>query len=104
MLGRSRDAVERCLEAIRTRDGALRSVIELNPEALAIADALDREKSPRSPLHGLPVLIKDNIDTADKMKTTAGRSRCSTLQLPKRMRRWSPGSEARAPSYSAKRI
>jgi amidase len=51
------------------------SVIELNPEALAIADALDRErkeKGPRGPLHGIPILIKDNIDTADRMKTTAG--------------------------------
>ena len=54
---------------------ALRSVIELNPDALAIADALDRErreKGPRGPLHGIPVLIKDNIATADRMTTTAG--------------------------------
>ncbi len=54
---------------------ALNSVIELNPEALSIADELDKElkeKGPRSPLHGIPVLIKDNIDTADKMLTTAG--------------------------------
>jgi amidase len=51
------------------------SVIELNPDALAIADALDRERSSkgaRGPLHGVPVLIKDNIDTADRMTTTAG--------------------------------
>ena len=49
---------------------ALGSVIELNPDALAIADALDAERSswgPRGPLHGIPVLIKDNIDTADRM-------------------------------------
>ena len=54
---------------------ALRSVIETNPDALAIADALDRErkqKGARGPLHGIPVLIKDNIDTADRMQTTAG--------------------------------
>jgi amidase len=54
---------------------ALHSVIELNPEALAIADALDKErkeKGPRGPLHGIPILIKDNIDTADRMATTAG--------------------------------
>ncbi|WP_338866097.1 amidase [Myxococcus stipitatus] len=53
----------------------LASVIELNPEALAIAQSLDlerREKGPRGPLHGIPVLIKDNIATADKMQTTAG--------------------------------
>ena len=58
------------------RDGPrLRSVIELNPEAMAIADALDRElrtRGPRGPLHGIPVLLKDNIDTADQMLTTAG--------------------------------
>src|SRR2546423_10306818 len=51
------------------------SVIELNPDALATAEALDRErqaKGARGPLHGVPVLIKDNIDTADKMMTTAG--------------------------------
>lgn len=54
---------------------SLRSVIELNPDALAIADALDverRAKGPRGPLHGIPILIKDNIDTADAMATTAG--------------------------------
>ena len=51
------------------------SVIEMNPDALAIADALDQErkaKGPRGPMHGIPVFIKDNIDTADKMMTTAG--------------------------------
>ncbi len=54
---------------------SLRSVIELNPDALSIADELDRErkaKGPRGPLHGIPVLIKDNIDTSDRMATTAG--------------------------------
>ena len=53
----------------------LNAVIEINPGALAIADALDKErksKGPRSPMHGIPVLIKDNIDTADAMQTTAG--------------------------------
>ena len=53
----------------------LNAVIETNPDALAIARELDRErreKGPRGPLHGVPVLIKDNIDTADKMETTAG--------------------------------
>jgi amidase len=54
---------------------AINSVIELNPDALSIADALDKErkdKGVRGPLHGIPVFIKDNIDTADKMMTTAG--------------------------------
>jgi amidase len=54
---------------------ALNAVIELNPEVLAIADALDAErksKGPRGPLHGIPILIKDNIGTADRMMTTAG--------------------------------
>ncbi|HEY1678647.1 MAG TPA: amidase [Candidatus Sulfotelmatobacter sp.] len=51
------------------------AVIEMNPDAPAIADALDDErksKGPREPLHGVPVLIKDNIGTADRMQTTAG--------------------------------
>ena len=53
----------------------LNAVIELNPDALAIADALDAERKAghvRGPLHGIPVLIKDNIATADRMETTAG--------------------------------
>ena len=58
------------------RDGpALNSVLELNPEAEAIAAALDAEREeqgPRGPLHGMPVMIKGNIDTADRMTTTAG--------------------------------
>ena len=58
------------------RDGPrLNSVIEVNPDALSIAAALDaerRERGPRGPLHGIPVLLKDNIDTADRMMTTAG--------------------------------
>jgi amidase len=53
----------------------LKAVIELNPDAFAIAEALDRERKtngPRGPLHGIPILIKDNIDTHDRMTTTAG--------------------------------
>jgi amidase len=63
------------IEEIDRRGPTLRSVIEMNPDALTIADALDAErrtKGPRGPLHGIPVLIKDNIDTADRMMTTAG--------------------------------
>jgi len=54
---------------------AINSVIELNPDAASIAETLDQErktKGPRGPLHGIPVLIKDNIDTGDRMMTTAG--------------------------------
>jgi amidase len=63
------------VEAIDRRGPAVNSVIELNPDALAIADELDRERADgktRGPLHGIPVLLKDNIDTADAMLTTAG--------------------------------
>src|SRR5579859_3916865 len=54
---------------------AINAVIEVNPDALAIAEQLDKERSEnkiRGPLHGIPILVKDNIDTADKMLTTAG--------------------------------
>lgn len=57
------------------RGPAINSVIELNPDALSIAAELDRERKggkTRGPLHGIPVLIKDNIDTHDRMTTTAG--------------------------------
>jgi len=57
------------------RGPAVNAIIEINPDARAIADALDQEhkaKGPRGPLHGIPVLIKDNIATADRMMTTAG--------------------------------
>lgn len=63
------------IDEIDKRGPAVNAIIELNPDALAIADALDkerREKGPRGPLHGIPVLVKDNIDTADRMMTTAG--------------------------------
>src|SRR6202043_2164607 len=63
------------IEAIDRQGPALRSVIEVNPDALALADALEKErkdKGVRGALHGIPVLIKDNIDTSDRMATTAG--------------------------------
>ena len=61
------------IEEIDKQGPAINSVIEANPEALAIADALDQERNRvRGPMHGIPVLIKDNIDTADRMQTTAG--------------------------------
>src|SRR3954463_5667002 len=63
------------IDAIDQRGPAINSVIELNPDALAIAAQLDAERKSgkvRGPLHGIPMLIKDNIDTADKMHTTGG--------------------------------
>jgi amidase len=63
------------IEEIDAEGPALNAVIELNPDALAIARALDQErngKGPRGPLHGVPILIKDNLDTHDRMSTTAG--------------------------------
>lgn len=63
------------LDAIATYDDRLCSVIETNPQALEIAAELDRERAAgrvRGPLHGIPVLLKDNIDTDDQMETTAG--------------------------------
>jgi amidase len=74
----ARELVEAYLERIEAADQrgpALRSVLEINPDALDLADALDRERAAgrvRGPLHGVPILVKDNIDTADRMQTTAG--------------------------------
>lgn len=74
----SRQICELYLKRIKEKDqseNGLNSVIETNPEALAIADQLDNERAEgkvRGPLHGIPVMIKDNIDTGDKMMTTAG--------------------------------
>jgi amidase len=63
------------IEALDGQGPTLRCVIETNPEAVAIAGALDDERErggARGPLHGIPVLLKDNIDTADRLTTTAG--------------------------------
>src|SRR6266404_812125 len=63
------------VQAIDKNGPAINSIIELNPEALEIADRLDKERRSgkvRGPLHGIPIVIKDNIDTADRMQTTAG--------------------------------
>lgn len=74
----SRSLVEKYMSRIAPLDQrgpTLRAVLEINPDALAIAQALDQERSAgktRGPLHGIPVLIKDNIGTADRMTTTAG--------------------------------
>ncbi len=74
----ARSIAEKYLSRIDEMDKkgpTLGSIIELNPDALKIADELDKErkeKGPRGPMHGIPVVIKDNIDTADRMMTTAG--------------------------------
>ena len=63
------------IDEIDKRGPAVNAIIEMNPDASWIADNLDAErkaKGPRGPLHGIPVLIKDNLDTADRMMTTAG--------------------------------
>ena len=74
----ARELVHQYLRRIRELDQRgprLKAVIELNPDALTIAAALDRERrdqGPRGPLHGIPILLKDNIATEDQMQTTAG--------------------------------
>jgi amidase len=74
----SRTLCQGYLDLIAQLDKAcpkLNAVIELNPDALKIADALDKERKAgklRGPLHGIPILLKDNIDTGDQMQTTAG--------------------------------
>jgi amidase len=63
------------IEKIDRNGASLHAVIEINPEAISIAESLDQERKAgkvRGPLHGIPVMLKDNIDTADKMHTTAG--------------------------------
>ena len=74
----SRALVEQYLGRIASLDAqgpTLRHVLETNPDAIAIADSLDAERRAgrvRGPLHGIPILVKDNIDTADRMSTSAG--------------------------------
>lgn len=74
----ARGITEQYLARIAEVDRAgptLRSVLEINPDALAIADQLDAERKasgPRGALHGIPVLVKDNLDSGDRMSTTAG--------------------------------
>lgn len=75
------------IRALDQRGPRLGAVLELNPEALAIATALDAERRDgqvRGPLHGIPVLLKDNIDTADRLHTTAGSLALGEAPLPVR--------------------
>ena len=74
------------IEAVDRSGPALHAVLELNPDALAIADRLDaerRSRGPRGPLHGIPILIKDNIATADGMMTTAGSLALAGVKPPR---------------------
>jgi amidase len=71
----ARSLAEGYLARIAAVDRNIRAIIELNPDALSIADTLDAERKAgrvRGPMHGIPIVIKDNIDTADRMHTTAG--------------------------------
>jgi amidase len=85
----ARSLVEKYTSRIAAIDRSgpeLHSVIELNPDALAIADRLDAERKsrgPRGPLHGIPILLKDNIATADRMMTTAGSLALAGVTPPK---------------------
>jgi amidase len=82
----ARRITEIYLERIGEIDPKLRSVIEINPDALEIADRMDKERKRgkvRSALHGIPILLKDNIDTRDRMKTTAGSLALADAPAPK---------------------
>lgn len=83
----ARDLVAKYSARIALMDKQTNSMIELNPDALAIASELDGERKAgklRGPLHGIPIVLKDNIDTADKMKTTAGSLALMEAPVPKR--------------------
>ncbi len=82
----SRTLVEGYLARIARLDPALRSVLEVNPDALDVADRLDRERKDgvtRGPLHGIPVIVKDNVATGDSMETTAGSLALSGNRAPR---------------------
>lgn len=69
----SEDIVQVYLERIHKYDIDINSILEINPEVIQIARALDKEraeKGSRGSLHGIPIVLKDNIDTADKMHTS----------------------------------
>jgi len=103
----SRQLVELYLQRIDAIDRggpALHSIAEVNPDALRLADELDterRQRGPRGPLHGIPVVLKDNIDTADRMATTAGSLALEGASAPRDafvVERRGP----RAPSFSGR--
>lgn len=71
----ARQLADSYLERIRQLDGLTRAVVEINPDAQTLAEALDVERAAgklRGPLHGIPILLKENIDTGDQLQTTAG--------------------------------
>jgi amidase len=83
----SRGLTQWYLSRIAAVDKKVNSIIEVNPDALSIAAEMDRERRAgkvRGPLHGVPILIKDNIETADKMKTTAGSLALVDAPTPKK--------------------
>lgn len=87
-----------CLDRIEKLDAKVNAVIEINPDALEIAGKLDGERASgtvRGPLHGLPIMVKDNLDTGDQMMTTAG---SLTLSVPRRteISLWSANCERQA--------
>jgi amidase len=74
------------IDELDRRGPTIRSIIELNPDGLSIAESLDTERAAgrtRGPLHGIPVLLKDNIDTADRMATSAGSLALATSIAPR---------------------
>ena len=101
----ARSLVEKYLariDAVDRHGPALRSVLEVNPDAAAIADGLDAERRAgrvRGPLHGIPILIKDNIATGDRMMTTAGSLALGGAPAARRrVRRRTPAGRGRGDS------
>jgi len=92
------------IDALDRRGPTLRSVIETNPDALSIAEAMDAErksKGPRGPLHGIPVLVKDNLDTADRRPPQPAPSP-SRARSPRGTPSWWSGCARPEPWFSAK--
>jgi len=95
----SRSICAAYLARIAELDPQLHAVLETNPDALTVADRLDTERKAnrvRGPLHGIPVLVKDNVATVDRMMTTAGSFALAGV-TPRAMRRSSPGCAPPAP-------
>ncbi len=81
------EIAKKYIDHIQSSDSRTNSVIEINPDAMQIAERLDAERKAgktRGPMHGIPVVLKDNIDTADRMKTTAGSLALMDAPLPQR--------------------